>query len=84
MASIDYKISDKDKLKLVITGKLDADTTGRLWPQALRKIAEMKPQMLDVDASGIEYCHGVGIALLLEIKHAGAKQQPDPNQGFTK
>ncbi len=31
-ASIDYKISDKDKLKLVITGKLDAETTGRLWP----------------------------------------------------
>ncbi len=31
MASIDYKISDKDKLKLVITGKLDADSTGRLW-----------------------------------------------------
>ena len=69
MASIDYKISDKDKLKLVITGKLNAETTSRLWPQALRKIAEIKPQMLDVDASDMEYCDGAGIALLLELKH---------------
>ncbi len=69
MSSIDYKISGKDKLKLVITGKLDAETTGRLWPQALRKIAEIKPQMLDVDASDMEYCDGAGIALLLELKH---------------
>ena len=69
MASIDYEITDKNKLKLVITGKLDAETTSRLWPQALRKITEIKPQILDVDASDMEYCDGAGIALLLELKN---------------
>ena len=69
MASIDYKISDKDELKLVITGKLDAEATGHLWVQVLKKITEIKPQMLSVDAGGIEYCDGAGIALLLELKH---------------
>ena len=69
MTSIDYQIPDKDKLKLVIKGKLDAETTSRLWPQVFSKIDEMNPQMLNVDAVGIDYCDGAGIALLLELKH---------------
>ena len=69
MASIDYRVPDRGTLKLVITGRLDAETTGHLWAQVIKKIAEVKPQMLGVDASGIEYCDGAGIALLLEIKH---------------
>ena len=77
MASIDYKISDKDELKIVITGKLDAEATGHLWVQVLKKITEIKPQMLSVDASGIEYCDGAGIALLLELKH---KQEQNNRQ----
>ena len=69
MVSIDYQMPDKGKLELVITGRLDAEATGRSWPRVVRKIAEVKPQMLGVDASGIEYCDGAGIALLLELKH---------------
>jgi phospholipid/cholesterol/gamma-HCH transport system permease protein len=48
---------------------LDAETTSRLWPQAFRKISEAKPDVLLVDASGVEYCDGAGVALLLELKH---------------
>jgi len=77
MASVDYKISDKGKLELVMTGKLDAETTGRLWTQVVRKIAEDKPQMLSVDASGIDYCDGAGIALLLELKHIQEQNNRD-------
>ena len=69
MTSIDYQIPDKDKLKLVIKGKLDAKATSRLWPQIFRKIDEINPQTLSVDAIGIDYCDGAGIALLLELKH---------------
>lgn len=68
MASIDYQKLDKDQLKLAITGTLDAETTGRLWPQAVRKVTEAAPQTLVLDASKIDYCDGAGMALLLKLK----------------
>ncbi len=68
MASIDYQKLDKDQFKLAITGKLDAETTGRLWPQAVRKVTEARAQTLVLDASKIDYCDGAGMALLLQLK----------------
>ena len=68
MASVDYQMLDKNEFKLVITGKLNAETTSRLWPQVIRKLSHARPQMLVVDAGGIDYCDGAGIALLLELK----------------
>ena len=68
MASIDYQILDKGRLKLIITGRLDAEATARLWPQVIKKISEVKPKTLAMDAGGIEYCDGAGIGLLLELK----------------
>ena len=70
MASIDYQMLDKSKLRLVISGKLDAESTSRLWTQALGKVAETEPQMLVVDAAGVDYCDGAGMALLLQLKAA--------------
>jgi len=89
MASIDYQMLDKNRLKLVISGKLDAESTGRLWTQALRKVGEAEPAMLVVDAAGVDYCDGAGMALLLQLKatqqrNAGQiqiKGRPDPDQG---
>ena len=68
MASVDYQKLDKKKLKLVITGRLDAETTSRLWPQIIRKLSRARPKTLVVDAGGIEYCNGAGVALLLELQ----------------
>ncbi len=68
MASIDYEILAEGKLRLIIQGRLDAEVTGRLWPQAVRKLGEVRPELLVVDASGIEYCDGAGIGLLLELR----------------
>ncbi len=67
-SSIDYQTLDKSRLKLVIGGRLDAQATRRLWPQALRKVGEAEPQMLVVDATGVDYCDGAGMALLLQLK----------------
>lgn len=70
MASINYQMLDKDKLRLVISGKLDAETTSRLWPQTVRMVAENRPQMLVVDAGAVDYCDGAGMALLLQLRHS--------------
>ena len=68
MACADYQKLDKNKLKLVITGRLDAEATSRLWPQIIRKLSRARPKTLVVDAGGIEYCNGAGVALLLELQ----------------
>ncbi|MBN2315632.1 MAG: ABC transporter permease [Sedimentisphaerales bacterium] len=69
MASIDYQKPHKGTLKLAVTGRLDAETTGRLWSQAVRKVAETQPEILVVEAGGVNYCDGAGVALLLRLKH---------------
>jgi phospholipid/cholesterol/gamma-HCH transport system permease protein len=68
MASIDYQILEEGKLQLVIRGRMDAEATGRLWRQAVDKLAEVKPRLLIVDAGAIDYCDGAGIGFLLELK----------------
>lgn len=67
MAHTDYKI-DKGNLKLIIQGRLDADSVARIWPEAMKQLSTANPSLLEVDAGGIDYCDGVGAALLLQLK----------------
>ena len=68
MASIEYQRLDKNRLKLVIAGKLNTEAAGRLWTRTIRKVTKSAPDVLVVDAGGIEYCDGAGTALLLQLK----------------
>jgi phospholipid/cholesterol/gamma-HCH transport system permease protein len=68
MASIDYEKPDKDKLKLVITGRLNAEAAASHWRKALSRLSKAQPKLLVIDAQALEYCDGAGIALLLELK----------------
>jgi phospholipid/cholesterol/gamma-HCH transport system permease protein len=68
MASLNFQTLKEGKLRLIISGRLDKDSTSRLWTDAVKKISDSKPNTLDIDASEISYCDGAGIALLLELK----------------
>ena len=70
MTSIDYQMLDNSRLRLVISGKLDAESTSRLWSQALEKVGQVEPQTLVVDATGVDYCDGAGMALLVRLQAA--------------
>lgn len=67
LAHTDYQVSS-GKLKLAIRGRLDADSVSQIWPEAIKKLSDIKPTLLEVDAAGIEYCDGAGSGLLLELK----------------
>jgi phospholipid/cholesterol/gamma-HCH transport system permease protein len=56
-------------LKLIFTGQLDAATTGTVWRRAETAVANVKPKDVVVDASGIDYCDGAGIALLVYLRN---------------
>jgi phospholipid/cholesterol/gamma-HCH transport system permease protein len=52
---------------LALTGRLDAKTLPELWDKARRAADEAAAKPLIVDASGIEYCDGAGVALFVEL-----------------
>lgn len=58
---------DKKELRLVLHGRLDADRVSSLWPEAMGVLAKHKPKQLIVDACGVDYCDGSGVALLLNL-----------------
>lgn len=60
--------SDRATLTLVMTERLDAYTTGTLWREALQVLQQSKPSRVVIDASGVTYCDGAGVALLLKLQ----------------
>ena len=55
--------------RLSIVGRLDSTTTGGMWRQATAALGCAKAALVTVDASGIEYCDGSGIALLVYLRN---------------
>lgn len=51
-----------------IEGRLDSSSTGKIWRQALDTVARARSRHVALDATGIEYCDGSGIALLAQIR----------------
>lgn len=62
-------------LKLVIAGRLDADSTGRVWREATRLVASARAATVDLDAAAIDYCDGSGIALLIQLRRLQQKNR---------
>lgn len=56
-------------IKLAFVGRLDSMTTGGAWRQATAALAHAKAKRLIIDASGINYCDGSGIALLVHLRN---------------
>ena len=68
-----------DAPRFVVTGRLDAQTVPPLWAPALDAVrrASAPGRALTVEASGVNYCDGAGLGLLVEARrvasHAGAQ-----------
>jgi len=56
-------------LKLIFAGQLDASTTGTIWRRAESLLIKAKAKEAVVDASGIDYCDGAGVALLVHLRN---------------
>ena len=61
-------------IKLIITGRLDAATTGTIWHRATAAVTAAKASSAIIDASGINYCDGAGIALLVYLRQLQRKR----------
>jgi phospholipid/cholesterol/gamma-HCH transport system permease protein len=70
--SLNSEIIEDGSLKLVIIGRLDSSSTGKIWRESLFSIDKTSPKRVVVDASGVNYCDGTGIGFLfnLQLKQA--------------
>ncbi len=55
------------RLVLALSGRLVAETVPNVWRQALAAVRGAVARPVVVDASGVDYCDGAGIALLVDL-----------------
>ena len=60
--------SDGGTLTLIMTGRWDSDTTGKWWQRGQQILTQSKPRRLVIDASGVSYCDGAGVAFLIDLQ----------------
>jgi phospholipid/cholesterol/gamma-HCH transport system permease protein len=51
-----------------IEGRLDSNTTGKIWRQATETVTNAKARSVIIDASQVDYCDGSGIALFVHLR----------------
>jgi phospholipid/cholesterol/gamma-HCH transport system permease protein len=60
-----------DSLSFLLSGRLDCDTTGTVWRKAFKTLDQSRSRLKTLDATGVEYCDGAGIGLLVELRRRG-------------
>lgn len=54
---------------LFIAGRLDSTSTGKIWREASETVGRAQAPTAVLDASGVDYCDGSGIALLVHLRN---------------
>ena len=69
MATAALAVSDAPDGRLIValSGRLVADTIPAVWREALTAVRGAVSRPVTVDASGVDYCDGAGIALLVDL-----------------
>ena len=69
MANASLAVTDAPdgRLVLALSGRLVADTIPGIWRDALSAVRGAVSRPVTVDASGVDYCDGAGIALLVDL-----------------
>jgi anti-anti-sigma factor len=60
--------SDRTTLTFLMRGRLDANTTGKLWRDAQHLFEHSNPIRAMIDASEVSYCDGAGVAFLVTLR----------------
>jgi phospholipid/cholesterol/gamma-HCH transport system permease protein len=70
-ARFGLETNDAGAGKLTLSGRLDARSTASLWRELDARLRQSAVSALEVDASGVEYCDGAGLALLHFLSMGG-------------
>jgi phospholipid/cholesterol/gamma-HCH transport system permease protein len=53
---------------IAIEGRLESNTTGKIWRQATETLTAAKARSVIIDAAQVDYCDGSGIALFVHLR----------------
>ena len=67
MAALAITDTQDGRRILALTGRLDATTLPDLWEKTRRAADDAAAKPLVVDAAGVDYCDGAGVALFVEL-----------------
>jgi len=67
-ATFDLQPGEGGQARLILRGRLDRDATASIWRRSIPQLRQLRPSSLIVEAGEVEYCDGVGVALLVEYK----------------
>ena len=65
-ASVEIELREA-VLTLRVGGWLDAHTVGDVWERSRHAVTQHKPERMIIDASGVDYCDGAGVAMLVDL-----------------
>ncbi len=66
-ASVEVEFHER-VLTLRVGGWLDAHSIQKVWERSQHALAEHRPERLLIDASGVSYCDGAGIAMFVDLQ----------------
>jgi phospholipid/cholesterol/gamma-HCH transport system permease protein len=67
-ATLSTKANKQGDVTMTIVGRLDSTSTGSIWQNAIESLSPASSKRVVVDASGVDYCDGIGIGLLMELR----------------
>ena len=67
VAALAISDSADGRRTLALSGRLDATTLPELWDAVRRAAADVPRAPLVIDAAGVEYCDGAGVALFVDL-----------------
>ena len=67
MAALAINDTPDGRRVLALSGRLDSSTIRALWEDAHHALDEAPTRPVVVDAGGVDYCDGAGIALLIDL-----------------
>ena len=70
-------VSGKTDIQVRLSGRLDRHNAAEPWRKTLRLLSRHLRKPIHIDASGLEFADGSGIALLAFFKHYGQSHQID-------
>jgi phospholipid/cholesterol/gamma-HCH transport system permease protein len=65
--TLNTDVNKQGECTIVIKGRLDSTSTSSIWQNAIGALDLASSKIVVVDASGIDYCDGSGIGLLMEL-----------------
>lgn len=67
MAALAISDATDGRRVLTLTGRLDAGSVSSVWEATQRAVGEAGTRPITVDAAGVDYCDGAGLALFVEL-----------------